>query len=235
MPAVGRGMTAAAVFLAVWSVIIIAGLILGIIAHRLQGAIDEPAFRWWQSHHLGGAWHDVWWRLTNIGKPRLTQGLAAAGAVVFAVLYRLRGVRFWWAPSVTMVVGYAAEKYSQMIIKSVVDRGHPPTSHGTWPSGGMGRVTDVYGLLIFFTILLFWRTNRRAWAAGAALLALAMSIQAYARINNLEHWLTDVIGGAVYGLMLLVGMIIGYAALSRQRSVAVPADPATAEPFLFAG
>jgi hypothetical protein len=184
---------------------------------------------------LQGDWYDVWWRLTNIGKPRLDQGLAAAGAVVFAVLYRVRGMRFWWAPSVTLIVGYAAEKYSQMIIKSVINRGHPPTSHGTWPSGGMGRTTDVYGLILFFTILLFWRTSRRAWAIGATLLAVAMSIQAYARINNLEHWVTDVAGGAIYGLMLLVGMIIGYAALTRQRPIAVPAEPTRAEPSLVAG
>ncbi len=69
MPTLTRGVTAAIALLAMWSVVIIVGLVMGIIAHRLQGPIDEPGFRWWNSHHLGGAWHDVWWKLTNIGMP----------------------------------------------------------------------------------------------------------------------------------------------------------------------
>ena len=138
MPTLTRGVTAAIALLAMWSVVIIVGLVMGIIAHRLQGPIDEPGFRWWNSHHLGGAWHDIWWKLTNIGMPRLTQGIAAAAAIVFSVLYRKRP--YWWAPGVTMILGYAAEKYSQMILKSVIHRGHPPTAGGSWPSGGMGRL-----------------------------------------------------------------------------------------------
>ena len=65
----------------------------------------------------------------------------------------------------------------------------------------------------------------------AALLALAASIQAFARINNLEHWMTDVIGGAIYGLLLLLLMITAHAALTRAVSTA-PARTATAEPAL---
>jgi hypothetical protein len=126
-----------------------------------------------------------------------------------------------------MVLGYAAEKYSQMILKRVIDRGHPPTSLGTWPSGGMGRLIDVYGLIIFFLILRFRPTSPRAWAVGAGVLGVFASIQAYARINNLEHWVTDVAGGAIYGTMLLVAMIIGYFALSREPA-SRPAEPVAA-------
>jgi hypothetical protein len=228
MPVIGRTFTSATIFLALWAFVIIVGLLMGIVAHRLQSVIDEPAFHWWHSHHLQGTWSTVWWKLTDAGAPRVTQALAGAGAVVFAVLYRDR--RLWWAPSVVMVLGYAAEKYSQMILKTVIDRGHPPTSHGTWPSGGMGRLIDVYGLIIFFVILRFRPTSPRAWAAGAGLLALCASVQAFARINNLEHWVTDVAGGAIYGTMLLAAMIIGYFALSREPALR-PAEPVeTAEP-----
>jgi hypothetical protein len=224
IPVVGRSLTSAVIFLALWASIIIVGLLMGLIAHRLQSVIDEPTFHWWQSHHLHGSWSDVWWKLTNIGAPRVTQGLAAAGAVLFAVLYRDR--RLWWAPSVVMVLGYAAEKYSQLIVKAVIDRGHPPTSHGTWPSGGMGRLIDIYGLIIFFLILRFRPTSPQAWAVGAGVLAVLASVQAYARLNNLEHWVTDVVGGAIYGTMLLIAMIIGYFALSRERA-SRPAEPET--------
>lgn len=162
---------------------------------------------------------------------RLTQGIAAAAAIVFSVLYRKRP--YWWAPGVTMILGYAAEKYSQMILKSVIHRGHPPTAGGSWPSGGMGRLTDVYGLVIFFVIWYFWPRTPRAWAAGVSLLLVLMSIQAYARINNLEHWTTDVVGGAIYGLMLLAMMIIGYLTLARPaRARAAQAAGGRSQPDL---
>lgn len=229
IPAAGRVLTTAAVLLALWSVVIILGLIMGIIAHRLQGAIDEPAFRWWDSHHLhGGAWYTVWWKLTNIGMPRLTQGLALAGAIVFAILYRRRS--YWWAPAVTMIVGYVAEKYSQQIMKTIVNRGHPPTAGGTWPSGGMGRTIDVYGLIIFFGVYYFWPRSPRAWAAGAWLLAICASIQAYARLNNLEHWTTDVVGGTIYGMLLLSMMITGFVCMSRVVTARNSVTPADSEP-----
>lgn len=228
IPPAGRLLTAVGVLLALWSAVIIIGLIMGIIAHRLQGAIDEPAFRWWDSHHLHGTWYTVWWKLTDIGMPRLTQGLALAGAVVFTVLYRRRA--YWWAPGVTMIVGYVAEKYSQQILKTVINRGHPPTAGGTYPSGGMGRVIDVYGLIIFFVVLYFWPRSRRAWAAGGWLLAVCASIQAYARLNNLEHWTTDVVAGGIYGVMLLTIMMTGYACMSRVVVARKSVERADSEP-----
>jgi len=217
IPVVGRVVAALTVWLALWSVVIIVGWLLGLWAHRLQGVVDEPTFRWWSSHYVDGAWHHLWRTLTNIGSPRVTQGLTLLAALVLPIVYR--GRPLWWAPSVTMIVGYAAEKYSQTILKLVVHRGHPPTTRGTWPSGGMGRLVDIYGLIIFFVILRWWPAKPRAWALGITALAFLASVQAYARINNLEHWLTDVIGGAIYGSMLLVMMVAGYAALSRAAQV----------------
>ncbi len=226
LPPGGRIPVALTVLLALWSIVIIFGWLLGLWAHRLQGVIDEPSFRWWQNHYLTGTWHTIWWKLTNIGSPRVTQGLAVLGAIVMAVLYR--GRRLWWAPSAILLVGYAAEKYSQIVLKLVVHRGHDPLTRGTWPSGGMGRLLDIYGLIIFFVVLRFAPGKPRAWAWGVAVLAFFASLQAYARINNLEHWLTDVIGGFLYGLMLLATMIIGYLALTSRAS----SEPARDKPEL---
>ncbi|MBO0882777.1 MAG: hypothetical protein J2P17_21075 [Mycobacterium sp.] len=220
MAGVGRVGTAATVFLAGWALLIIVGCLLGELAHRLQGVVDEPVFTWWQDHHLGGTWSDVWWQLTNIGMPRLDQGITLGAAIVFAVLYAQRGRRFWWAPSATIILGYLAEKYGQMICKAIVNRGHPPTRAGTWPSGGMARTIIVFGLVFFFLIMLYAPSNKRAWAIGASLLGLCASIQAYARINNLEHWVTDVVGGGIWGLLGLFLIITGYCALARDRVAA---------------
>lgn len=209
----GRVPAAAIVLLAGWSVVIVIGWLLGLLAHRLEGSVDRPAFHWWQAHHLSGTWSHVWWKLTNVGSPTVTQIITGVGALVLAALYARRDR--WWAPSVVLLVGYAAEKYSQMILKLVVHRGHPPTTLGTWPSGGMGRLIDIYGLVIYFLLVRYAPGKRRVWWAGAAVLAVFASIQAYARINNLEHWLTDVVGGGIYGLLLLGLMIVTYQVLDR--------------------
>jgi hypothetical protein len=206
--AVGRPVTSIVVLLACWAVVIIASCLLGIIAHRLQGTLDEPALRWWQSHHLGGSWTTVWKRLTNIGSPTLTLWSAIIGAVVLLALYFRLPYR--WLPSVLLVLAYFATKYAQTIVKATVNRGHPPTSLGTWPSGGVSRVIVIYGLIVFFLIVRFRPRDRRLWFAGATLIAVLATIQAYARIYNLEHWITDVIGGFLFGPMLLLTMILGY-------------------------
>lgn len=217
---IGRYGTGVVLALAMWSVVIIAGWWLGLLAHKLQNAIDWPAFHWWQNRHLGGSWSSFWWTLTDIGAPRVTQGMALGGAILVAILYAKRPM--WWVASLTMIIGYLAEKYSQIILKTVVHRGHPPTTHGTWPSGGMGRLIVVFGLLFFFVVKRFWPDRPRAWAAAWTLLALCASAQAYARLNNLEHWTTDVAGGAIFGLLLLAMMLLAYTAATRVKRVAVP-------------
>jgi hypothetical protein len=204
----GRAKAGALVMLAGWSLTIIVGWILGYVAKRVEVQVDHPFFRWWQNHHIHGTWSHIWWNLTNIGSPTNTQIFTIVGAVLFAIIYQRRAR--WWVPSVLIVLGYLAEKYGQIILKKVVDRGHPPTTMGTWPSGGCARLLIVYGLIMFFVINRYGRDNKRAWAAGWSLLTVLLSVQAYARINNLEHWLTDVIGGIIFGLMLLAMMITAY-------------------------
>ena len=118
----------------------------------------------------------------------------------------------------------------------MVDRGHPPTTLGTWPSGGCARVILVYGLIVYFSLR--WRDTEsvRAWVAGWSLVALAASIQAYAHLYNLEHWFTDVAGGLVFGVILLLTMtsvawVLGGSPKPRMRdgSHTHPASTAVAE------
>src|SRR5436853_214194 len=76
---------------------------------------------------------------------------------------------------------------ARLVDKDLVHRGHPPTTLGTWPSGGMARVMVVYGLVIFFVVLRYAPARARAWAIGGSVLMLAESVQGYARLDNLEH------------------------------------------------
>lgn len=222
----GRPTTAALVYLAGAGAVLAVCWPLGLLAHALQDPVDWPVFHWSQRHHLDGAWSDLWWKLTNIGKPRITQAADAAAAVFFAVVWARRG-RSWWAPLAAFGTAYALEKYGQIILQDVVHRGHPPTTFGTYPSGGCARVLVVYGLIIFMYVEWLWPRRRRAWCAGAGVLAVLWSVQAYARLNNLEHWFTDVVGGTVFGLMALAVAISCVRVLRRPASerVAATAPP----------
>jgi hypothetical protein len=175
---------------------------LGRLAHLAEPFTDVPIFDWLQARQVA-SWSRLWRFLTDIGSLNLTQAITVAGSVVLAVLYARRR---WWIPPLVLCSGYLMEKYLQQALKLVVDRGHPPTTLGTWPSGGCARVILVYGLIVYFSLR--WRETEslRAWVAGWSLVALAASIQAYARLYNLEHWFTDVAGGLLFGVILLLTM-----------------------------
>lgn len=202
--------------------------VVGKIAHALQNRVDWPFFRWWRHRHVsdwaGIEWSHLWRDLTSIGSPVLTQDITLIAGLALALMWCRRR---WWAPPLVLGLGYLIEKYGQIFLKHSVHRGHPPTTLGTFPSGGCARVLVIYGLVIFLTLRWWGPVTRRPWAAGGLLLALLLSIQAYARIYNLEHWLTDVIGGVIYGLLLLTMMITVFEILVRDRQPALAARQPT--------
>lgn len=201
---------------------------VGLAAHASQPVVDVPAFGWFQ-HRQAGAWSDVWWKLTDIGSPTVTQTVTVVAALVFAAIWLVRR-RSWWVPLSTFPAAYLLEKYTQIAVQDLVHRGHPPTTHGTFPSGGCGRVLVVYGLVWLFTCDTFWPRSRRAFAVGRWLVAVALSIQAYARVYNLEHWLTDVLGGIVFGSILLTVAATCRALLAGSAATDAGAEPAGGAP-----
>lgn len=221
--------TALVLLLAGAAVIVAVEWVAGKGAHAVQGVVDWPVFRWTQAHQTAG-WTDAWWKLTQIGSPTTTQRLVVAGALLLAVVWRKR---LWWLPGLWLALGYVFEKYGQIILKLVVDRGHPPTTMGTWPSGGCARVLVVYGLIAYFLA----RRHRSgqtkaAWVVAATITWLCLTIQAYARLNNLEHWFTDVLGGILYGSLLLTLMVAGAEVVLRgdqsRRGTAPPSADVSA-------
>jgi hypothetical protein len=221
----GRFPAAAVAALAGWAAALVLCWWLGVLARTIEPDIDHPIFRFWARHQIGGTWSSTWWKLTNIGAPGQTQGVALVAAIFFAIVWWRRG-RSWWVPVVTFAAAYAFEKFGQTILKLVVHRGHPPTTLGTWPSGGCARLLVIYGLVIFFFLTWWQPQNRRVWYLGWMVLSVCLGIEMYAREYNQEHWFTDVLGGIAYGTMLLLVMIGAYHILDGSRVVSsTPSHP----------
>jgi membrane-associated phospholipid phosphatase len=205
---------------------------LGRAALRLEGAWDRPVFAWFRDHQAGAGWHRLMEILTQLGNRFIIYGVTCAAAVVLAALAP-RSRR--WAPPALAVLAVLIEQVVRVGLLKVVDRGHPPTSLGTWPSGGVGRIIAVYGFLLF---LLFWCARRRfprvatrsvAVAAGRLVAVMAV-VEGYTRVYLLKHWLTDVLGGYVFGALLLAVFVYAAGALLDGGAAEPPApDAAPAE------
>lgn len=216
----GRPVAALGVVFAGSGAMLLVLWLLGELAQVVEPTVDVPLFDWFQARQGPPAWSSTWLFLTDIGSLDLTQRIVAVAAVVFALLYARRR---WWAPPALLLSGYAVEKLGQEALKILVDRGHPPTTLGTWPSGGCARVAVVYGLVVFLTLRWFQVTSTRAWVAGWSVVATAEAVQAYARTVNLEHWFTDVLGGMVFGVLLVLTMTAAGAILLSAPSATGPA------------
>jgi MYXO-CTERM domain-containing protein len=213
-----------------WGITLAIGWGLGRIAHALQGSVDWPVFNWfndnqvggvWVAHGVGtGSWNTAWWKITKMGGAPQTQVIALVGAGVLGLAWAIRRRR-WWVPILAILVGYCTEKYGQIILQDVVHRGHPPTTLGTFPSGGCARIIVIYGLIILLTLRLFNAKSRRLWVGGCALTGFFVSIEVFSRTYNLEHWITDVAGGLAFGSLLLASMCGAVAILDRDIKTVV--------------
>lgn len=207
----GRFTTAALTLLAGSGAIIALLWALGWPVKIFETRVDRPLFEWFQARQNAG-WSSIWRVITNIGGLDVTQALTVIGAVGLALLYA-KGR--WWVPLGILPVAYVLEKTMQDLLLLAVDRGHPPTTLGSYPSGGCARVIIVYGLIVFFVLRRF-DAGPRLTALGVALVAFAETLQAYARIYNLEHWFTDVVAGFVFGVLLISTCIAAALVLDRK-------------------
>ncbi|MGH3497051.1 MAG: phosphatase PAP2 family protein [Nocardioidaceae bacterium] len=204
--------------------------LLGVGAHALQGPVDVPVFHFFEHRQVGGFWQHANNLLTQMGNSTPTQVLAVIGAIVFAVAWR----RHRYVPPILFLFGYLTEKYSQAALKTLVHRGHPPTTLGTWPSGGCGRLLLIYGLYAFCLIVAVPGMTRRLRILAWTVVAFLAAIEAYTRTYLLKHWVTDVVGGLAYGVvLLLVMMAVGRVLIGREPAhradVALPRQTRNSE------
>jgi len=199
---------------------------LGKLAHAVESGVDVPVFHWFQDRVQPGAWSSLQSVLTQMGNRPEIKAIAVVAAVVLAVAWRRR----WWVPVVVIAAAFVLEKYVQSGLSKVVLRGHPPTTNGTYPSGGCARLISMYGTVLYLAL----RTWRPAlWVRGLlwTLLAEAAWMEGYARTYRLEHWFTDVIGGWIVGVLLLATFVATASVLAGPRQTDEVVEPAE-EPAL---
>lgn len=193
---------------------------LGEVWQRLEKPHDVPVFELVQRTVEPGVWTDAMEVITQSGNVWPTRYVGLAGAIVLMLLARRRR----WVPPVLIGATILVEKYQQAALGALVDRGHPPTTLGTYPSGGCARLISIYGAIVFL-LLAYTRAGRTARACTWSLLAALAFVEGYTRIYLSKHWITDVYGGWIYGYLLLAVVIFAGRSLLAEPSRGEPADP----------
>ncbi len=186
-------------------------------------ALLEHPVDWWAFHLSDRLRVHGFARIMNVVTQTGNLPETRTAGVIFSVLlvFAARGRR--WGPAVLILTVIVVEKYQQSMLAGIVDRGHPPTTLGTYPSGGCARLISIYGVIIF-AVLELTRAGRRTRVAAWTLLWAGAFVEGYSRWYLNKHWITDVLGGWFYGGLLLAVVVFAGRALTHREAPAAPAE-----------
>ncbi|MFD2767784.1 phosphatase PAP2 family protein [Micromonospora eburnea] len=227
--AFGRLGAAVTVLLAGSALVVAVCWPLGEALSRLESRVDQPVFDYVHARQVE-PWTEVTAFVTAIGDRYPLAWVTVLAAVALAVVRRGRRR---WLPLVALPLQFIVEQYVQEILKRVVDRGHPPTDLGTYPSGGCARVLMTFGTVLVLTALT-WRIPRQVRVGLVTALAVLVSVEGYTRVYAEKHWFTDVLGGWVFGTLLTGVMVLavlvaeGRVLPATDRPVPAPREQVTA-------
>lgn len=216
----GRRMPVAAVWLsAVTALSVAVTIVVGELTFRLAD-VDERGFRWFlERFDPSSTWTDLNDRFTLIGDPPLVEAAVIVVALGGAVAFVRAGLRAWTVP-VAAVLAYVLQRVGQEITAELVgDAPARPPDLGTYPSGGVSRLLAVWGV----GAVVVWLASGRRPAVGRALstfICVVTFVEAYTRVVLLKHWPSDLLGGLILGLGVVVAV---------GGSLALVSDPDAAE------
>ncbi len=164
-----------------------------------------------------------------VGLPGYWPQTVILNAIFVVILYFCR---MKWAALSILVVG-SFTGLSGTLLRYTIDRPRPSpelvwvaqkieNGHFSFPSGHVVGFTAILGFMIFLGLTQL----RPSWHRNLilALYAFYIALVGVSRIYVGEHWLTDVLGGYLYGSICLVLIILFYRwieqrAASRRRTV----------------
>jgi membrane-associated phospholipid phosphatase len=111
-----------------------------------------------------------------------------------------------WTPLQLLVGGAVSEVYLQKALKRMVKGSKPATEFsvgppGDYPSGGAARTVITFGLLAHL-LTRRWDTAAERLAIWSIVAAMAAA-QGGSRLYLGRHWPEDVVGGWLFGLLIL--------------------------------
>ena len=155
-------------------------------------------------------WFQMNQRPWLVGAMGIISFLAVQGAVIGVVLV---GASFWklrWQLEAWLVVGtYVSSMVVCIALKTLINRPRPtdllPGGMG-W-EGGSFPSANVVSCLAFWGVLcaIPLRSQRNCWwhAALLVLASLLIVLSGPARVYVGEHWISDIVGGYVFGGLML--------------------------------
>ncbi len=171
---------------------------------------DHKVYNWVLPRSHTHWLHSAMSTLTKMSNNRETQVVAAIFMVVLTVAWfrHRRGIGVL-VPAVLILTAYEVEHQLQHTLKLLAARTGPvPVDLGAYPSGGVARLVSIYGLIIYL-VLRRLNLTRTRWAVGAwSVLALATYTESYSRLYLGKHWISDIVGGLIFGALLLVVLVV---------------------------
>jgi membrane-associated phospholipid phosphatase len=165
-------------------------------------AVDRPLYDWFVSHRAGWA-TTLMNRFTGAGSYTATATVSVVAGVGLA-LWRRQPL------PLLLLATVPVEKYLQQWTSSLVHAPKPPAAlsigpAGAFPSGGSARVVLVGGMVAWM-LARYWGGGRVA-ATAWTVVALAAFAEGWSRLYLGRHWVADILGGWLFGAMLLAVLL----------------------------
>jgi undecaprenyl-diphosphatase len=161
-------------------------------------AVDHPVAGFVAAHRAA-ALTSVMKAVSVVGGPAGMAVLALAAGLLLGVVWR------WWAPAVVLAVTAAGIFGLTVVFKAALGRARPPLAQAVAAADGYGFPSGHAWLCSLR--MRSWRGRIAVWAAAAMLAALVGISRVYLGV----HWVSDVIGGWIFGILWMAVVVSGWA------------------------